>query len=203
MSIQLHLSLLLAVLGPLAVTTADAANSLLTAEVFLDNPGLAPGTGTQLTLADTSAEALRAAVGVLDLVSVAPGAHTVYLRFRDTTGTWSEPIGQTLKITPAAPGAPRRSRDNRVVAAEGFIDSDPGQGLGTALPVSLDGAIEDPSEVLGGQISLAGLRPGAHTLYLRFRDQAGAWSPVTAQSFQISICWECLPSRRGWRAILR
>jgi hypothetical protein len=184
MSIPSH-RIALSLAACLAAGSVAAANAPLQAEAFLDDVARTPGTGTPLALVGAGTDAFKTAAGVLDLTGVAPGPHTIYLRFRDAVGVWSAPVGQSLYVTPGSPGDPLRGRDNRIAAAEAFIDADPGEGHGTPLPVSRDGAIDSPVEALGGRISLQGLSVGAHVLYLRFLDRGGTWSRATAQSFLV------------------
>jgi len=71
---------------------------------------------------------------------------------------------------PAYPPAPPAKENINLV--EWFIDADPGFGHGAALPhaasTDLPGLI--------GNISLTGVRPGVHRLFIRSQDQGGSWS---------------------------
>lgn len=69
-----------------------------------------------------------------------------------------------------------------VVAAEYFINTDPGQGLGTVIPLAV------PTERAAMQIDIpptviAALPAGTHTLACRVRDEAGNWSVAFARPF--------------------
>jgi hypothetical protein len=77
---------------------------------------------------------------------------------------------------PPAPG----SAPN-LTGAEYFINSDPGFGMGTPIPVS---AAQDLSGLLGN-IQTSSLPAGAHRLYVRTRDADGGWSLTSSISFGI------------------
>lgn len=177
--------------GPAA--TANTLNTPLLAEAFLDDHELAPGTGTPLILEGEVTDVLRTAAGLLDLTDVAPGAHTLYVRFQDSAGHWSAPIGRSLSVV-SGDGEPIRDAFNQITAAEAFIDTDPGEGRG--LP--LEGMPNSPLEVLNKRLSLDDLAVGAHVLYLRFRDSTGLWSPPIAQTFYVGA----VASRPGEPTIL-
>ncbi len=66
-----------------------------------------------------------------------------------------------------------------LVAAEYFIDVDPGHGLGTAISVS------SPDTSVTFSISTTGLSTGLHTLHVRFKDANNNWSMTEARPFYI------------------
>ena len=167
---------------PAAGLAAGTANAPAAAEALLDDPDLDPGTGTPLNLGGDAGEAARIATGTLDLGAAAPGAHALYLRFQDQTGAWSAPLGQSFYLAATGP-YPGPGGENRIQAAEAFIDQDPGQGRGIALATPLDGAIDSAMEALRGTAALTGLPTGPHVLAVRFLDGAGVWSAPVRQSF--------------------
>ena len=166
--------------------TAWAASAPVQAEAFLDDPSLPPGMGTPLPLEAGETDAFRSARGALDLSGVAPGARTLYVRFRDDDGVWSEPVGQTFHVRESSPSGWLADGPSHIVAAEAFIGNDPGEGNGVSLPVSRDGAIDSPAEALRGLLSTTGLGPGPQVLSVRFLDRTNIWSPVTAQTFSLA-----------------
>lgn len=167
---------------PAAGLAAGTANAPAAAEALLDDPELDPGTGTPLALGGDAGEAARIATGTLDLSAAAPGAHALYLRFQDQTGAWSAPLGQSFYQAATGPH-PGPGGENRIQAAEAFIDQDPGQGRGIALATPLDGSIDSAMEALRGTAALTGLPPGPHVLAVRFLDDTGVWSAPMRQSF--------------------
>lgn len=72
-----------------------------------------------------------------------------------------------------------------VTKGEYFWDTDPGEGMATALPNF--SALNQTSVNASGTYDTDGLTPGFHTLYVRFQDEDGAWGvpvgrPVYIQS---------------------
>ena len=172
---------LLVVWQPVALA-ADGANALLQGEVFLDDPELVPGTGTPLVLDGTETDALRIGTGSLDLTGVEPGSHTLYVRFKDEGEVWSPPLGQSFYVTEGNPISPLPGGQNQVVAAEAFIDVDPGEGNGVPLDAA-DGTIDSAAELLSGEVPLDGLSIGVHVLNTRVLDSTGVWSTTNQQTF--------------------
>lgn len=165
---------------PAAAPAQSDANPLVAAEAFLNNPDLLPGLGTPFDLEGAATDPFRIAKGILDLSGLESGPQTVYLRFRDASGEWSPPLGQTIYLDAGDPGKPP-GESNRIVAAEAFINDDPGQGQGYPLNVAADGSIDSAMEVMGGRIPLQGLDVGLHVLYIRMLDSTGAWSAPLRQ----------------------
>ena len=74
-----------------------------------------------------------------------------------------------------------RGNPATIAAAEYFFDTDPGVGLATPL------AITPSSEIITfTNITATGLGRGLHTLYVRFQDSRGLWSPPTRKAFRVS-----------------
>src|SRR5262249_3416801 len=60
-----------------------------------------------------------------------------------------------------------------IVAAEYYVDSDPGKGLGTPMT----GSFGASTASVGATVATALLTPGSHTIYVRGKDNAGNWGP--------------------------
>jgi Secretion system C-terminal sorting domain len=67
-----------------------------------------------------------------------------------------------------------------ITAAEYFIDTDPGFGTATAIPVTA--ATDIP--LLIAAVNLTGLTPGVHRLFVRSKDANGMWSITATQTFE-------------------
>jgi carboxypeptidase T len=68
-----------------------------------------------------------------------------------------------------------------IAAAEVYIDTPP--WMPGATPVALtakDGSFNASTEVTTGSISTTGLAKGKHMVFVRGRDTAGNWGPITA-----------------------
>jgi len=73
-----------------------------------------------------------------------------------------------------------------VTAAEYYLDASPLQG-GTPLAMApTDGAFNETGEAVTASIPTASLSPGNHTVYVRGRNAAGFWGPVSAASFVVT-----------------
>ncbi len=74
-----------------------------------------------------------------------------------------------------------------IAAAEYTIDVPPWQAgaVATAM-VASDGSFNSSTEALAGNIDTRGLALGPHLVYLRARDAAGVWGPVSAVFLNIS-----------------
>ena len=74
-----------------------------------------------------------------------------------------------------------------IAAAEYTVDVPPWQaGAAATAMTATDGSFNSSTEALGGSIDTRGLALGQHTVYVRARDTAGVWGPVSAVFLNIS-----------------
>ena len=140
-------------------------------EYFIDeDPGRGLGTSLPLTDAVNSDSTYT-----LDLTNVDPGIHTLYVRARDNAGTWSFVQRRVFMVTSGS------GTSRELSYLEYFIDSDPGRGQGTSLPLA--GAVTSDSTY---NIDLTNITPGIHTLYVRAKDNANAWSFTQRRVFMVT-----------------
>ena len=71
-----------------------------------------------------------------------------------------------------------------IVAAEYFIDTDPGQGSGTALSAR-DGAFDSTMENIDISLNTTSLTIGVHNLFVRMKNDAGVWGTPRKIMFNI------------------
>jgi len=71
-----------------------------------------------------------------------------------------------------------------LIAAEYFIDTDPGVGNGSALAVAPAG----PAINQIFPIDLTGVSSGTHKLFIRVKDSNEIWSEAHAENFEILAC---------------
>lgn len=102
-----------------------------------------------------------------------PGLYTGGVRFRSINGEWS--IARRFEVRIDSPDPVT------VVAAEVYIDEDPGQGAG--IPILL--GTEAPRVGITDALSLAGVIPGLHRLNIRVQDANGLWSIPRSAAFEI------------------
>ena len=69
-----------------------------------------------------------------------------------------------------------------ITALEFFIDSDPGPGNGTSIPLTVGPTVSETFN-----ISTATLSPGLHFLYIRALDENGIWTATETRAFVIQL----------------
>ena len=95
------------------------------------------------------------------------GQHTAYVRVQDSYGTWSVARQCVLPVNECNP---RKS----IVAAEYYVDTDPGEGNGTPLDAQ-DASFDSCLEEALASASSESLSLGYHQVYVRFRDGCSFW----------------------------
>ncbi|WP_210463878.1 T9SS type A sorting domain-containing protein [Rufibacter roseolus] len=151
----------------------DPANTAVAkGEFFFDSdPGL--GKGNALPVGMGGLVDITAEVGTEGL---APGFHTLFVRFQDKQGRWGLSEGRAVHI--------RKGEDASatIVAAEYFFDNaNPEPGKGTPLVIERGAMLETER-----QINTAGLALGKHRLQLRLRDSRGTWGPPEIKEFTVA-----------------
>ncbi len=161
-------------------------NALTEAEMFVDeDPGYGNGTAVSISLDggfDESFERLRQGLALNTLEN---GLHSINLRFRDTNGNWSPVITQPFLLTAQGAGGANTGTRFGIIAAEAFLDQDPGEGNGALLYLAADGSPTASLEEIRSQFDIAGLEAGIYTLHVRFQDASGRWSFPTARSLHL------------------
>lgn len=170
--------------------TPAAPQTIIAAEYFIDtDPG--PGSGNALPVTpdiDLSNISATINTGVLSV-----GTHRLHLRTQSTEGYWSitnvkEFIVSAEVDYPTPPGVPLN-----VVAAEYFVDTDPGAGLGTAISITPGTDVANVAVA----VNTAGLSDGDHRLYLRTKSQEGRWSIASNTAFFVGqqvASWSIAPA---------
>jgi len=155
------------------ISSAQTVTTAITgAEFFIDNdPGLGAGTGLGISMPGHSVQFNA----VIPVASLSPGFHTLAVRTRNANNEWSLFESRGFYISHAANNAVS------INAAEYFIDTDPGVGNGTALPVGTSG----PTLSLTAMIPTATLTAGFHTIGIRVKNNKSEWSHFETRSFYI------------------
>lgn len=146
---------------------ANLANTITKAEYFVDSD---PGVGNATTLNITAASSLNSSFAI-PLNSVATGIHVLHIRVKNQLNQWSFYARQTFYKSPQILG-------NEVIAAEYFIDEDPGVGNAKGLTIS-QGALLN--EFL--TIPLTAVSEGIHILHIRVKNKSNQWSLYGRQVF--------------------
>ncbi|MCB2409519.1 CARDB domain-containing protein [Hymenobacter lucidus] len=141
------------------------------AEYYLDTD---PGLGQATALPVTATRQLDQ-VYTLDLSALPAGVHTLNVRVRDANKHWSLTYSQSFLKMGNASG---NGTAPNITRAEYYIDSNPGLGRGTALPVTSGASIDHTYS-----LDLSALTPGVHTINVRTMDANKHWSLTHTQSF--------------------
>ncbi len=154
----------------LSAGTAAAAD-IVAAEYYFDtDPG--PGSGTALTVTTGATVSFNAAI---PLGSLASGFHILSIRTKGSDGIWGLYESRGLYISDVT------SNSADITAAEFFMDTDPGPGNGTAIPVPTG-----PSVTLTAVIPSAGLGAGFHLLAIRTKGSDGKWGLFESRGLYVS-----------------
>ena len=143
------------------------------AEYFIDtDPGTDNGTPININSPGFSVSESFS----IDTTPLSNGIHTLYVRTRETGGAWSLYYKQTFLVHDFID----LTTPSQIVAAEYFIDTDPGTNNGTAIAITPGFSV---SESLA--ISTAAMSDGIHTLYIRTKDEDDRWSLYFKHTFLV------------------
>lgn len=152
-----------------ALVTRDV--KVIQAEYFWDtDPGV--GLGTPILALDGNLD--EALEQLFDNSSLLPttGLHKFNLRIKGVDNTWSNVFSHVVNIF----NSTLISRDLKVIQAEYFWDTDPGQGNGTAI-LALDGNLDEAVEDLFNG-SIPSPTAGLHKFNIRVKGLDNAWSSI-------------------------
>lgn len=145
-----------------ALGSAISAQDKLTAELFIDSdPGYGNGTQFDAQVGDNTF--------TIPLTGVVPGAHLISVRAQKADGQWSATVTNPLYI----------SNEQLFIAAEYFIDEDPGQNKATPIPNAV-------GKTLTFNVPTTGLSYGLHSLSIRVQAPGGQWSDVMTEPFIVA-----------------
>lgn len=147
---------------------ANENANLVALEYFIDSD---PGMGAGAVETFTPNVSINMPVDI-DLTAVSPGLHTLFIRVKDASGTWSLVTPHTFYTISSA--------SSLISDIEYFIDNDPGEGNGTS--VTLTSASQIDQSFL---VDLNAVDPGGHQLHIRAKDEQGIWSLVSTTPFAV------------------
>lgn len=143
------------------------------AEYFFDtDPGVNNGT---TIVTGTAADSIDITSSV-STNGLAPGFHKLFVRVKNQSNVWSLYEPRNFYIIP-----PQVITQVQIVAAEYFIDNDPGQGNAIAIPT---GVAADSINITS-TVNTTGLPPGFHRLLVRVKNQSNVWSLYESRNFYI------------------
>ena len=161
-------------------TDVEGDFSIFDGEYFInEDPG--EGNGVAVAISEHPTSDTAVLEFDLDTTDLSEGEHEVFVRFRNSAGTWGRPQGRNFTVQAAGTEV---EADYVIVGGEYFVDEDPGVGKGTPLSPE-DGAFGGATEVGVGRIETAALTVGAHTVFVRLRDQKGVWSEARSAGFTV------------------
>ncbi len=150
-------------------------------EYFLDtDPGF--GLGTSIPVSPSTN--VTVTNHIIDITSLSEGIHKLYVRAEDESGLWSLTNIRLFYKQGYAASLPN------LVAAEYFLNSDPGLGQGISIPVSGNSAQEELSFV----VDITSLNEGSNKLFVRAKDASGRWSHSVIHQFYKKTFSPILPN---------
>jgi hypothetical protein len=179
-------------------------SNITAAEYFINTTGV-DGTGAPMTVnVAASIASLNGSIDAVTMSGLTEGEHTVYVHSMDAFGWWGESITTTLVVDQTGPttsdvvaipnpnngalpyspsvyalrvNASLSDSSSNLQWVEGYIDTDPGLGLGFPL-TPMDGLFNELAEDAYVYIPLSTinqLSEGTHQIYVRGRDASGNW----------------------------
>jgi hypothetical protein len=150
-----------------------AHSNLIAAEYFIDQD---PGIGFSTPISGVNSSDSIGLVLNIPLNTLSSGFHHLFIRCKNEQGEWSLSEDRTFYIIQST----HLNRPN-LVAAEYFVDEDP--GIGQATPIS--GVNNSDSIGLVLNVPLNTLSSGFHHLFIRCKNQEGEWSLSEDRTFYI------------------
>ncbi|MBN2864044.1 MAG: fibronectin type III domain-containing protein [Bacteroidales bacterium] len=107
---------------------------------------------------------------VFDLTGLTDGFHRINIRAKDTNGSWSNIVDRLFYKGIVSSSAPSEAN---ITMVEYFIDTDPGYGKGTAIPISPGITVN-----INTEIDLSSFSDGLHRISIRARNSEEKWSHI-------------------------
>ncbi|RYE17179.1 MAG: hypothetical protein EOP51_24395, partial [Sphingobacteriales bacterium] len=154
--------------------------NIVAAEYYVDND---PGIGSATAVAVSPGVTIANINPAINITGLSNGMHRLVLRTKNTEGSWSVANYREFLYDFNPPYQPVATTPGNIVAAEYFIDTDPGVGNAAAISVSPG---TDLSSVPVA-VATAGLSNGSHRLFIRSKSNTGIWSLVFVREFLIDF----------------
>ncbi len=156
------------------VVKTNSPSKIVAYEYFFNSePGV--GKGSAVTLAK-STENYASTVKV-PTTGLASGFHNLFIRFKDSLNNWGMYEPRVVYVQPEI----KLTKPARIVQAEYFVDTDPGEGLGQKLASF---SATDALQIVRG-LKTTNLTVGFHNLFVRVKDSINNWSQVVAKTFYV------------------
>lgn len=153
----------------------NTSSTITEAEYFIDtDPG--PGNATPVTVSP----GVQLSVNLNIPVTIGEGIHRLYVRTKDQFGLWSNSRCQYFYVHPPNPS-------EQIVAAEYFVDADPGVGNGVSIPLSAASSLNEVFAFTNP------FDQGTHTLSVRVKSADGIWSNILTESYAVCSVYGPVP----------
>lgn len=146
-------------------------------EYFLD---IDPGLGNGIALNNVEGPDIFIDTA-LDVSSLDPGIHTLHVRARNQTGTWSQIQSNIFWIDVESFFKVRQNADKKIAKIEYFIDNDPGLDQGFLIP-----GIDSTEFTWSDKVCVSSIDSGQHYIHARTQDVDGAWSHLQIDTFNLT-----------------
>ncbi len=146
-------------------------SDIVEAEYFYDtDPGIGSGVNVDVNDVASLNEDL-----IIPTSSLTIGTHRLFMRVKNSANRWSFYDTKTFRVSDIP-----ETNSASIVAAEYYIDVDPGVGLATAVSVS--GDVLDENFTVP---TTTGLAQGDHYLHIRVQNADGTWSLYDRDFFEV------------------
>lgn len=153
--------------------------NIVAAEYWIDTD---PGMGNATPISVSAATDISNVVAALNTTGLSNGIHRYGLRTKSADGKWSLTNINELLVDHNPDYAPAPAAITDIVAAEYFIDSDPGMGNGTSIAITPGQNIPN----IYFSANTTGLSNSTHYLVLRSKNSNGVWSLSNVVPFLVS-----------------
>jgi hypothetical protein len=165
---------IICIIAILCVICSINAQNITKIEYYIDTD---PGFGVATDVPITAATPINNLNVTVPMTGLTDGFHQFFARAKDVSGAWSMVSShQFLKVTPINPPA---STTPNIVKIEYYLDTDPGFGVATDVPISAGTPINN----LNINLPMTGLTDGFHQFFARAKDANGIWSMVSSHQF--------------------
>jgi photosystem II stability/assembly factor-like uncharacterized protein len=143
---------------------SPSASAIVKAEYFINtDPGVGLATNIAIPVGQTTLSNVNFNIPT---ASLPVGTNYLYIRTKDESGRWSEPLMRQLNNVTSPPSS-------AIVKAEYFINTDPGIGLGVNIAIPTG---QTTLSSVNFNVPSTSLPVGTNYLYVRTRDESGRWS---------------------------
>jgi hypothetical protein len=164
---------LVSILAFLSLALVCTGQKINKAEYFIDtDPGFGKATNIPISVPANDVSLSYS----VNISALSQGFHMLVYRARDDKGRWSVGLRQVFYVFRS-----QSTADSRITRAEYFIDTDPGFGSATNIPIATPA---DKLE-LSFNVNISSMSQGFHVMIIRTRDNLGRWSSSFERVFYV------------------